>query len=213
MSSANRLAVAFACVLSCALAAPAHAQDTLPHNVILFVPDGLRSLKVTAETAPTMAAVRDKGVDFKNPHSLFPTFTTANAASFATSHYLGDTGDFSNTIYAGYPVHVPDAPATVTPFLENDVVLGDVDHHFDGDYLDEDTILALARAKGFSTAAVGKIGPILIFDHTARTGSQTIVVDDATGVNDKSGQPVGIPLSDEVKAAMQAAGLDRKSVV
>ena len=51
-----------------------------PHNVILFVPDGLRALKVTPETAPTMAAIRDKGVNFKNPHSLFPTFTTANAS-------------------------------------------------------------------------------------------------------------------------------------
>ena len=27
-----------------------------PHNVILFVPDGLRALKVTPETAPAMAA-------------------------------------------------------------------------------------------------------------------------------------------------------------
>ena len=93
-----------------------------PHNVILFVPDGLRALKVTPETAPTMAAIRDKGVNFKNPHSLFPTFTTANASAMATGHYLGDTGDFSNTIYTGYPV----APAggSVTPFLENNAEIG-----------------------------------------------------------------------------------------
>ena len=45
-----------------------------------------------------MAAVRDQGVNFANPHSLFPTFTTANASGMATGHYLGDTGDFSNTI-------------------------------------------------------------------------------------------------------------------
>ena len=51
-----------------------------------------------------MAEVRDKGVNFKNSHSLFPTFTTANASGLATGHYLGDTGDFSNTIYTGYPV-------------------------------------------------------------------------------------------------------------
>ena len=204
MSPINRLAVALACVL---LGTPAFAQETRPHNIILFIPDGLRSLKVTPETAPAMAALRDKGVDFKNPHSMFPTFTTANAASFATGHLVGDTGDFSNTVYAGYPVHVPDQPATVTPFLENDVVLGDVDKHFGGNYLNEETILKLAREAGLSTAAVGKIGPILIFDHTERSGALTIIVDDATGANDKSGQPVGIPLSDEIKAAMQAAGL------
>ena len=85
-------------------ATAAFAQNDKPHNLILFMPDGLRALKVTPETAPAMAEVRDKGVNFKNSHSLFPTFTTANASAMATGHYLGDTGDFSNTIYTGYPV-------------------------------------------------------------------------------------------------------------
>ena len=98
------------------------AQNSTPHNIILFVPDGLRGRIVTADTAPAMAAVRDNGVNFKNSHALFPTFTTANASAMATGHYLGDTGDFSNTIYAGYPVGPADG--TVTPFLEvNPVIL------------------------------------------------------------------------------------------
>ena len=54
------------------------------HNVILFVPDGLRADIVTPATAPVMAAVRDRGVDFRNPHSLFPTFTMPNASGMAT---------------------------------------------------------------------------------------------------------------------------------
>src|SRR5450756_2706271 len=124
-------------------AGTAVAQNTPPHNLILFVPDGLRALKVTPETAPAMAEIRDKGVNFKNPHSMFPTFTTANASAMATGHYLGDTGDFSNTIYTGYPVGP--AGGTVTPFLENDAVLFDVDAHFDGNYLNEETILKMAR--------------------------------------------------------------------
>src|SRR6516162_2084655 len=94
------------------LGAPA-ASASEPHNVILFVPDGLRALIVDETTAPAMAAVRDKGVNFKNPHSLFPTFTTPNASAMATGHYLGDTGDFSNTIYTGIPI-----AGTLTPFLE-----------------------------------------------------------------------------------------------
>jgi hypothetical protein len=189
------------------LVSPVAAQAPRPHNVILFIPDGLRALMVTPETAPTMAALRDAGVNFKSPHALFPTFTTANAAGFATGHHVGDTGDFSNTIYTGYPVPVPDAEPTVTPFLENDAVLGNVDAHFGGNYLDEETILRIARASGLSTAAVGKLGPILIFDHTERSGLQTVIIDDATGATDKDGHPVGIALSDEVRAAMQAAGL------
>ncbi|HYM72365.1 MAG TPA: alkaline phosphatase family protein, partial [Stellaceae bacterium] len=63
------------------VAAPELAQAQPPHNVILFVPDGLRALMVTPENAPTFAAVRDHGVNFKNPHSLFPTFTTPNASA------------------------------------------------------------------------------------------------------------------------------------
>src|SRR5246127_2095104 len=110
-----------ASVLTLAASAASAQNNATPHNLILFVPDGLRALKVTPETAPAMAEIRDKGVNFTNPHSMFPTFTTANASAMATGHYLGDTGDFSNTIYSGYP----SAPAgdTVVPFLENDAVL------------------------------------------------------------------------------------------
>src|SRR5438105_13792172 len=82
-------------------AAFAQTNNT-PRSLILFVPDGLRALKVTPETAPAMAEIRDKGVNFKNPHSMFPTFTMANGSAMATGHYLGDTGTFSNTIFTGY---------------------------------------------------------------------------------------------------------------
>src|SRR5438270_7067427 len=180
----------------------ASAQNSTPHNLILFIPDGLRALKVTPETAPAMTEVRDKGVNFKNPHSLFPTFTMANGSAMATGHYLGDTGTFSNTIYTAYPV--AHANNTVTPFLEVDPVLLDVDEHFGGDYLNEETILKMARAQGFSTAAIGKLGPTLIFDHTDKVGADglhSIVIDDATGGKN------GVPLSQEMQAALTKAGL------
>jgi arylsulfatase A-like enzyme len=180
----------------------AFAQNSTTHNLILFVPDGLRGRIVTQQTAPAMAAVRDNGVNFKNSHSLFPTFTTANASAMATGHYLGDTGDFSNTIYTGYPVGQADG--TVTPFLEVNPVILDADEHFGGDYLNEETVLKMARAKGFSTAALGKIGPTLIFDHTDKTGADglhSIVIDDATGGKN------GVPLSEEMKAALTKAGI------
>ena len=46
------------------------SANAAPRNLILFVPDGLRGI-VTPQTAPAMADVRDKGVNFKNSHSLF----------------------------------------------------------------------------------------------------------------------------------------------
>ena len=182
-----------------ASAAGAQAPASRPHNVVLFVADGLRFRMVDDSTAPTMAAIAREGVSLRNSHALFPTFTTANASAMATGHMLGDTGDFSNTIYTGF--EVPGAGKSLTPFLESDPVLGDVDEHFSGNYLDEATILKLARDKGYSTASVGKIGPALIFDHTERTGTRTIIVDDATG------RPRGIPLSPEMTDRLRAAEL------
>src|SRR5258708_12733655 len=126
----------------------------------------------------------------------------ASGSARATGHYLGDTGTSSNTIYPGYPV----APAndTVVPFLEVDPVLLDVDEHFGGDYLNEETLLKMARAQGFSTAAIGKVGPTFLFDHTDKTGADglhSIVIDDATG--GKS----GVPLSQEMQSALTKANL------
>jgi hypothetical protein len=180
------------------LAGPVQAEPR-PHNVILFVADGLRPGMVNQQTAPAMSGLLARGVRFTNTHSLFPTFTTANASGMATGHMLGDTGDFSNNIYTGFPV--PGAGGSLTPFLENDPVLGDVDEHFAGDYLNEETILRAAREVGYSTATIGKLGPALIFDHTERSGQHTVVIDDMTG---RAG---GIPLSEELKQRLRDAEL------
>jgi hypothetical protein len=198
----RRTIVLLSACLAVMVAGEAVAQSGSPHNLILFVPDGLRGRIVTRLTAPTMAEVRDKGVNFRNSHSLFPTFTTANASAIATGHYLGDTGDFSNTIYAGYPVGP--ANGTVTPFLESDPVIIDADEHFGGDYLNEETLLKMARSEGYSTAAIGKLGPTLIFDHTDKIGMaglHSIVIDDLTGSKN------GVPLSDEMKDALTKVSL------
>jgi hypothetical protein len=45
--------------LTTLLAGAASAENAGPHNIILFVPDGLRGRIVTPDTAPAMAEVRD----------------------------------------------------------------------------------------------------------------------------------------------------------
>jgi alkaline phosphatase len=111
-------------------ASPAQTPTARPHNVVLFIADGLRFRMVDDTTAPTMAAMARQGVSLRNSHALFPTFTMANASGMATGHMLGDTGTFSNTIYTGF--EVPGAGSSLTPFMESDVVLSDVDEHFAG---------------------------------------------------------------------------------
>jgi hypothetical protein len=156
-----------------------------------------------------MARLREEGVNFANSHSLFPTSTTANASAFATGHYLGDTGDFSNTIYTGFPLTA--ALGSVTPFLEADSVLTECNEHFDGNYLDETAILAAAAASPahFSSAAIGKLGPVGIFDLTAlrqqSAGGQTLIIDDSTG-NDG-----GSALPQDWLDAMKAARINLKT--
>jgi Type I phosphodiesterase / nucleotide pyrophosphatase len=173
--------------------------EPLRHNLIFFIADGLRPTMVTPENAPTLARLMVHGVRFSNTHSMFPTFTTPNASAMATGHKLGDTGDFSNTIDAGF--QVPGAGDSLTPFLESDPVLGDVDEHYTGDYLNQDTVMKAAREAGLNTASIGKLGPTLIFDHTERSGEKTLIFDDSTG------RPAGIPLNEEIKRRLQAAGL------
>ena len=184
----------------------------MPRNVVIFVFDGLRGGSVNATDAPTMDWIRHHGVSFVNSHSLFPTFTTANASAIATGHYLGDTGDFSNTFYIGQPIFLSGnfgrAPGTYSPYIENDSVLGDLDSVFNGNYLNEETLFSAARAQGFNTAAVGKMGPTAIQDVSQLNpvdgkfaAPQTVIIDDGTGTAE------GVPLSPQISAALLAAGL------
>src|SRR5580700_2231201 len=181
-------------------------------NVVIFVFDGLRAGSVNAVDSPTMFWIRNHGVSFANSHSLFPTFTTANASAIATGHYLGDTGDYSNQIYIGHPVFLDGnfgrPPGSYAPYVENNRVLGDLDAQFNGNYLNEETLLAAARRREFSTASVGKMGPVAIQDvsqlnpvHGGFAVPQTIIIDDGTGT------PDGVPLAPEVSSALASAGL------
>src|SRR5215510_15596450 len=106
-----------------------HAQQ----NVILFVADGLRAAAVTPERAPAFARVRDTGVNFSNSHAIYPTITTSNASVIATGHLVGDTGDFGNTFYTGFPVAT--AANTITPFIQDNTVLSEINQHHDGNFI------------------------------------------------------------------------------
>lgn len=191
-----RLAAAAMLAATTALPATA-AAPAKPHNVLIFVADGLRYVSVTPKTAPTLWALKTRGVDFINSHSLYPTITTVNASAIATGHYIGDTGNFGNTLYTGYPVTgTHGAPIT---FQEDDALLGDLAAHYNGNYLNETSFIAAARQAGFATAVMGKIGPTAIQDITQRDGTGTIVIDDA--LNSAKGITVSPAINDAIKAA------------
>src|SRR6186997_297705 len=174
---------------------PALAQQ----NIVLFVADGLRAAAVSPERAPAFARLRDSGVNFANSHSLFPTITTVNAAVIATGHFIGDTGDFGNTQYTGFPVAA--ASGTVTPFIQDNAVLTELKRHHGGNFVAERSLMQAAREKGYLAAALGKVGPVGIHDLTQLEGKTTIFVDDDTG------KPNGIVLRPDVVEQLKKAGL------
>jgi predicted AlkP superfamily pyrophosphatase or phosphodiesterase len=180
----------------------AKTQNT-QHNAIIFVADGLRPDWVNSTDTPALNEVREKGVTFLNSHSLFPTFTTANASAIATGHFLGDTGDFSNTIKVNIPVK--SAKNSLVPYLENNAVLREVNKQFSANFLNEQSLLAAARKANFSTAALGKSGPVLIQDVTLQNGESTLIFDDYTGETE------GVILNPEITDLLNKNSLPLKT--
>src|SRR5688572_23437713 len=159
----------FGSVLAAFLAFSGTAQA---RNIVIFVADGLRYGSVDPENMPNMYRLKTQGVDFTNSHSMFPTITTVNASAIATGHYIGDTGNFGNTIYSGAPL--TSVKGNPIGGMENPAVLAELNERFGGNYLGEDSLMARARAAGFSTAVIGKRGASRIQDVTAAPdGSQT----------------------------------------
>jgi len=177
---------------------PAHRPHP-PRNIVIFVADGLRYGIVTPDTAPTLAAIQHDGVDFANSHALFPTVTTANASVIAMGHGIGDTGEWSNSLYTGKPF--ASNHGYLVAGMENDAVLEEVDTVYGGNYFNETSLLKLARDHGYKTAAIGKEGPTLIQDISGADGRSTVIVDDATGSSR------GTPLDPAIASAITAAGL------
>jgi hypothetical protein len=188
------------------------SSSAFGRNVVIFVADGLRNGSVNQGDAPTIYALRQLGVDFQNSHAVFPTFTTPNAAAIATGHYLGDTGDYSNTLFVGFPIPQRtgiQVPNTVTPFIENDAVLGCVDEHFRCNFLNEESLLAIAHKSGFATAAIGKLGPTLIQDIAAGCAKDgSIALGDTVIIDDMTGKDGGVPLDPNIASELKDAGLD-----
>ena len=187
-------AISAACAALFSVSASAQQQ-----NIVLFVADGMRAAAVSPELTSTMARVRAEGIDFRNSHSLFPTVTTANASAIATGHYLGDTGDFGNSIYVRFPV--ASAQGAFTPFIQDNFVLAELNRHMGGNFLAEKSLMASLREKGYLTAVFGKVGPVGIQDITQLDGLTTIFFDDDTGKKN------GIALTAELAAQLKAADL------
>src|SRR4051812_35018541 len=71
---------------------PARAQ-------LVIVVDGLRPDHVAADRMPRLARIAARGTVFTAHHSVFPTVTRLNGASFVTGTYPETHGLLGNTVY------------------------------------------------------------------------------------------------------------------
>lgn len=208
-----RRAGVIACAIAASTGAVVPAQiASRPASAIVFVADGLRHGSVNPVETPAFYRVRTEGVYFTNSHAVFPAQTMPNAAAIATGHFPGDTGQFANALFVGYPLFYSGsfglAPATMVPDVRDGIVLADINDHFGGNYLREASLLAFARSYGYSTAAVGKTGPAAFQDVSELSPVRgvvrapvTIIIESATG------SPRAVPLSAATVAMLRFAGL------
>ncbi len=77
-----------------------------PVTHLVIVVDGLRPDYVTLDVMPRLVRLGQRGIVFEAHHSVFPTVTRVNAASFVTGAYPETHGLLGNAIY------IPKANAT-----------------------------------------------------------------------------------------------------
>lgn len=128
----------------------------LEPKIFLMVCDGLRPDSIDAQRTPNLAALAQRGVDFRRSHAVFPTVTRANSSSLATGVYPHLHGIAGNELLAlpggseNYNVH------DGKPFSTADADrLHELRPARDGHILLSPTLADRIHAAGGRTAVVG----------------------------------------------------------
>ena len=144
------------------------------HRVIVFVWDGMRPDAISADDTPNLLALGARGSVFEDNHSTYPTFTMANASSFATGAFPGTIGFYGNHFWAP-GAKGSDAKGQVVDFqspifTEDYAILRDLNVHYAHELLELPTLFATARKAGLKTALIGKSGPAFLQDYKLANG-------------------------------------------
>lgn len=148
------------------------------HRTIIFVWDGMRPDSIDPVLTPTLYTLVQNGSYFSDNHSTYPTYTMANAASFATGGFIGTTGFNGNNTYAGPSGSLTPASGTSSngsvvdftqpQFTEDWGILDDLNAYYQKNYsqslLTVGTLFQAAQKAGLSTATAGKSGPAYLQD-------------------------------------------------
>ncbi|MHA6206209.1 alkaline phosphatase family protein [Dyella soli] len=172
------------------------------HRVIVFVWDGMRPDAVSAEDTPNLLALARRGSWFDDNHATYPTFTMANASSFATGAFPGPIGFYGNRFWSpggsGKDAKGQAVDLRNPVYTEDYAVLRSLDGHDGHALLELPTLFDAAHKAGLTTAVVGKSGPAFLQDYRlANDGSQGVLLDENTALPlrfAKELQQAGFPL-------------------
>jgi predicted AlkP superfamily pyrophosphatase or phosphodiesterase len=84
---------------SCFLLKVAAAQSTKETRTLIVFFDGLRPDYITPELMPNLYAFKKQGAYGKSHHSVFPTVTRVNSASYSTGSYPVTHGLMGNSVF------------------------------------------------------------------------------------------------------------------
>jgi arylsulfatase A-like enzyme len=87
------------CVVALGAEAARASRDEAKRTQLVIVVDGLRPDYVTPELMPRLAGLGQRGIVFTAHHSVFPTVTRVNAASFVTGSYPETHGLMGNSVH------------------------------------------------------------------------------------------------------------------
>ncbi len=139
-------------------------------HVVLMVWDGMRPDFVTAENSPTLHALAEKGVFFRNNHAAYPSSTNVNGAVFATGVYPAHNGIISNQEYR----------TGIDPLKQFDTAdfaaLDAADGKLNARYLAAPTVAEIVQKAGYRTAIAGSKPVAQLADRTRNRPNEKSVV-------------------------------------
>ncbi|MGI8820533.1 MAG: alkaline phosphatase family protein [Chthoniobacterales bacterium] len=168
------LRVALCAFAASPMAAEPEGRGEATH-VVLVAWDGMRPDFVSPENTPALWQLAQRGVTFRNHHSVYPSLTSVNATALATGVYPGRSGVLGNYEYR------PAIDLAKLVRMDEETTIREGDRTSDGRYLGAATIAEIVQTHGGSAALAGtKTASLLHGRHPAKDSGSVTLFDGAT---------------------------------
>jgi len=155
-------------IFAAILCSPAFAVSQDRHAVVV-VWDGMRPDFVSEQNTPTLWKLAQRGVTFRNHHSVYPSATIVNGTAINTGVYPDHSGILANHDY------LPTIAAKKSVDVENVSMVRKGDELSDGKYIRVPTLAEIIQQHGGKTAiATAKTVGLLFDRHRDSGGAQNI---------------------------------------